>query len=289
MSTVVHELMGFLERTRRRPIVVASHPRSGTHLLIDALRLNFPQCRPSKRLAERMDHLYINIDELEQMSVDVVLEIAGRSPRPIFKTHALPDFSDRLFRDRNGYYASELPAWLANHADTLYTYRDGRDALDSLRRLLSKEEDSARVALGAFMRQVVDGASRAKLWQQHVEGWLANPKVFCIAMEKLMVMPDAILSDISARFGLESDQTNRILPEPPKSLWNQRLSRLLDRTPQSTAILGPAGPNWRQQLSASDRAFFNDETDNLLVKLGYEKSDAWVNPQEDSFKTPRLG
>src|SRR4051794_27731921 len=53
------ELARELARPERRPVVVASHPRSGTHLLIDLLRRQFPACASWKYPLERMDRLYL--------------------------------------------------------------------------------------------------------------------------------------------------------------------------------------------------------------------------------------
>ena len=52
MSEVTRLIKG-LDRDGIRPIVVASHPRCGTHLLIDTLRLNCPETRGWKFPGER--------------------------------------------------------------------------------------------------------------------------------------------------------------------------------------------------------------------------------------------
>ncbi len=41
-----------------KPILIASHPRSGTHLTIDLLRKQFLECQSSKRLGEPLDKIY---------------------------------------------------------------------------------------------------------------------------------------------------------------------------------------------------------------------------------------
>lgn len=45
-----------------KPIVIASHRRSGTHLLIDLFRRQFRECRSWKLPGERNDRLYVNLD-----------------------------------------------------------------------------------------------------------------------------------------------------------------------------------------------------------------------------------
>jgi len=75
-----------------RPIIVASHPRSGTHLLIDTLRRQFAKCRSWKWPGERLDRLYCNIDELngtrELLHEKKAVDILRRVERPIVKTHS---------------------------------------------------------------------------------------------------------------------------------------------------------------------------------------------------------
>ena len=57
MSGETRELLRRLDRLGVRPVVVASHPRSGTHLCIDTLRLNAPACASWKWPFERADRL----------------------------------------------------------------------------------------------------------------------------------------------------------------------------------------------------------------------------------------
>ncbi len=56
----------FLIATLRRPIEVASHMRSGTHLMIDLLRRQFADCGSWKWPGERNDMLYLPLDALTQ-------------------------------------------------------------------------------------------------------------------------------------------------------------------------------------------------------------------------------
>ena len=53
-----------MEVSAKQPVIVASHPRSGTHLLMDTLRRQFKACRSWKWPGERLDRLYCSVDEL---------------------------------------------------------------------------------------------------------------------------------------------------------------------------------------------------------------------------------
>src|SRR5450755_924617 len=93
-----------IARKQVRPIIVASHPRCGTHLLIDTLRLNFSECQSRKRVGERLDRLYLNFDDIlrdeSPLSCSVAEKILKRAQRPIIKTHAWPTF-DRVISQRH--------------------------------------------------------------------------------------------------------------------------------------------------------------------------------------------
>lgn len=81
-----------------KPIIVASHPRSGTHLTMDLLRKQFPVCATYKFPTQSLDQLYLALEALsapprESISEARALKILKKSQRPIIKTHACPTFS----------------------------------------------------------------------------------------------------------------------------------------------------------------------------------------------------
>src|SRR3954454_20906472 len=184
MRPVAQALDAYFDRTRRRPIVVASHPRSGTHLLIDSLRLNFPECRAWKRLGENLHRLYLNLDELDRLTPAEAIAVASRCRRPVLKTHALADFSAASLIPGPCPCDPALVAWLrANAASFLYVYRDPREVMKSLHAFVQASPGTAgpvaangdgegggdgagraATTLGAFIRQREHGQSRPALW-----------------------------------------------------------------------------------------------------------------------------
>ena len=57
--------MSIVEFTMKRgPIVINSHPRSGTHLLIDFLRRNYNECAIKKTWNKSLDDSYFSIEGL---------------------------------------------------------------------------------------------------------------------------------------------------------------------------------------------------------------------------------
>ena len=57
-----------------RPIVVATHRRSGTHLTIDTLRRNFPECRPRMLPLESLHRSYLNLDRMNKNSEEPITD-----------------------------------------------------------------------------------------------------------------------------------------------------------------------------------------------------------------------
>ena len=53
-----------LEQLSTGPVVVASHRRSGTHLMIDVIRRHFQPCRGWKWPGEPFDRLFVDVDWL---------------------------------------------------------------------------------------------------------------------------------------------------------------------------------------------------------------------------------
>jgi hypothetical protein len=278
---VISALLEHFRKNLAHPVVVVSHPRSGTHLLLDTLRLNFPACRATKKWGEPLHHVYLDFDKLLQLTPQQAIDILSRCPRPLIKSHAMPDMK-RAVVGSDGAFDPELIAYLGENATFFYMYRDGRQTLSSFHIMESgAAPDEAPVSLAQFIRQMDHGQSRAKLWANHVAGWMARPGVHAIAMEDLLGRPAAVLPVVAAKLGIQSDTDEWRLPQRPTQT-KQRLARLFSRNPASTALLNKKPhDDWHSVLGEEDRRFLLQEFDGLLVKLGYEKSDDWVKPEND--------
>jgi len=283
MSGEIPRVLDRLDRLGCRPIVVASHPRSGTHLCIDTLRLNFPDCSARKSWFERVDRLYLDLDLLSRTpksrQADLIWNVLRRTPRPVIKTHALPSFSS-AFWDHTVGYDQEFIDWLRQRAAWLYVYRDGRPAICSWQHFLLKFDSDASAPISEFLRQRRDGFSRVGGWALHVNRWMADGRAHCLSMRDLLSRSTETVHQMALHIGLRWDGER--LQRPPKagtSLWC-RLKRRIVPCPPSTAI--SAGPgseqpvNWREAFSRADREFFEEESGGLLVKLGYEQSNNWM-------------
>ena len=263
-----------LARIGRR-VVVATHRRSGTHLTIDLLRRQLRECRARKRLGEGLDALYLNLDRLDAprrpLSSYAALELLLRAPRPLVKTHRLP------FHRRAAAAGCRFRAWLLADADLYAVVRDGRDVLCSLHAYVQSYDRSAPASLSAFLRQEVDGVSRVTAWAREVRESLAVPGVRVLRYEEIVSRPRTVLERLGRELGLEPLYAEPLLPRPLQSRWESRLGRLA-RNPEATTVPGQgASADWRSAFSRADRAFFYSQAGALLIELGYESSDAWID------------
>lgn len=296
MRATERELLRELDRLRVRPIVVASHPRSGTHLCIDTLRLNLLECASWKLPLERADRLYFDIDAFCNRSGALpgrlILKLFRRVPRPIIKTHAFPDL--KTVHDHNGLHLSEdIRGWLRANCTFVYTYRDGRDAMCSYYQLHQSEPRHDNASLSEFMRQRSQGMSRVKAWALHVQSWIDDSSVYCVTMRELLNHTPSIFPGMTEKLGLRWEPGRKPIL-PPKNGYDflSRMRRRVGIRPQSTAVQSdprhPA-PKWKTAFSEADREFFLQESGDILVRLGYEDSDRWVDPRyDDERRYPAL-
>ena len=259
------------------PILVATHPRSGTHLTIDTCRRQFAECDIWKLPAQRMDRLYLPLEA----AVDRVRPHSERSscrvllgcPRPLLKAHCLPTF----FADRAGDADWLLP--LRNKTTVLYVHRDGRDVLCSLKQWLSGFSEQARVPMSEFLRSG-SPLNRVQYWAQHVRQWLSEPNVTVIPYESLVRQPRQTILNIGQVVALTPRFREPLLPRNPRTVLHSRWMRLTSTRPESTAIIGGKSPDWRRVFSRADREFFHEHAGDVLKQLGYITTDDWVDGRD---------
>ena len=274
-GSATYRLLRELEQRGCRPVVVASHPRSGTHLGIDTLRLNFAQCRMAKRWFEHSERLYLPLDRFgrsDTVQLSVIRRLLCATERPLVKTHAEPDLAGVRIWGSVLHLEPELGGWLRRNADLIYVYRDGREVLRSLWQFLGQFVPESRVSFSEFLRQRVQGVSRPRAWAQHVRGWLADPRAYPVPMERLLRQPAAELEGIARRLGIERSGGPARLPRKCGVDLLSRLSRRVFPSPASTAIVTHPRfvrfGRWQEVFSAEDAEFFRSETDDLVSLLG---------------------
>lgn len=261
-----------------KPIVVASHPRSGTHLTIDLLRKQFIECQSWKKRGEPLDRLYFALESFapknNPLPESLALNILARAKRPIIKTHADPNFSYLLDQKKNWI------DWLHQTADIYYVYRDGRSVLCSLHLFMQSYDPSARCSFSEFIRQEVDGCSRAKNWANHIKAWINQPNITALCFEDIIHDTELTIQKIREISKLSYISKHPLLPLKVSSIWYGRWARFAKKKSESTAILGyylnQKVKRWQESFSLEDCQFFDREAGETLINLGYESSNNWV-------------
>lgn len=255
-----------------KPIVVASHPRSGTHLTIDLLRRQFSECETYKLPTQPLDRLYLALEALsaplqKSISEAKAIDILRKTERPIIKTHLDPSLThlDNRF--------SDWQRWISKEATILYIIRDGRATLSSYHLFMQSFDPSTRCSLSEFLRQTTGGKSRVRQWADHVEEWLSYPGAQPIQFEDIVQHTSSALDQLSLILNLEAKCCKPLLPKSIHSLWHGRWIRLTQVKPESTAIIGyykgQHSVAWKTAFSEQDHAFFELEAGDLLKRLGY--------------------
>jgi len=267
-----------------RPIVVASHPRSGTHLLLDTLRRQFDACRSWKWPGERLDRLYCNIDELPGdglLDESTARRILRRTERPLVKTHSWPGYQQAFLGSHDGGLDAGWVDWLGERATIFYVYRDGRDVLCSYQLFRQSFDSDACCSIGAFLRGTENGTNRVRRWADHVRSWRNRPGVHFISFETLLDDPKSIIRRIGDIIGESPVWERPLLPEPFSSIWDSRRARMFSVCPESTAIINGESQDWENAFAVEDRTFFYEQAGDLLIDLGYESSVDWATASKE--------
>ncbi len=263
-----------------KPIMVASHPRSGTHLVLDVLRRQFPTARSSRMFGKPLDHLYLNIERLTSdvrpFSDDLAVKILSAVPNPLIKTHYLADFSETWVAEETRELADKWRKTVAN-AHMLYVHRDPRDVMVSYKQFLSTHHPGvAEMTLGQFVQHAHWNGRDTMLewWVRHVEGWLALPAIMSIGYRELISDPRTTLRAIGAHIGREPDMREPFLPKKVSSINQSRLGRLLSRTPASTAIIADSkrfpAQDWNTASTPDDARYMREIAGAVMERLGYD-------------------
>jgi len=267
-----------------KPIIVATHPRSGTHLTIDLLRKQFPECQGWLWFGETLHHLYLDLDHLARdcspcKGIEKATRLLQRTERPIVKTHSLPTL-DR-FQGAKKQFAEEL----LNAADIIYVARDGRDVACSTHVWMKSHHPEARCSLSSFLRQEEAGTNRVKKWARHVRAWKEHDDVHVVRFEDIVSQPRAVIEQLGQILGLKPRYERPYLPKKVKR--GGRLAaywRRLTRQFESTAILGRYNgeepQDWRTAFALEDRRFFHREAGKLLLEMGYVHDREWIKGAE---------
>ena len=194
--------------TEHRCILVATHPRSGTHFCINTLCLNVAGIRFSAVRGQypSIERLLMAHDERYLDEWEAYLD-ADREKVPLVKTHLTPaDIQRSLHADRFlSPRAAAIVRTVSQGVPVVHVHRDGRDAMVSwfhymkdcgaglpsdLRPRLQHCSFSEFLRMPNTFCVPVRGfesqdASRPRYWQYHVDSWLSQPGTVHVSYEGL--------------------------------------------------------------------------------------------------------
>lgn len=264
-----------------RPIIVAAHPRSGTHLLIDLLRRQFRESASWKYWGERNDRLYLTLDTAitgkPSRDLSKAVSVLKRVPRPVIKTHYLPGFDRGFFADQSTVVDGPWRE-IIDRSQIIYVYRDGRDVLRSLHAFMASFDKAVRVSFPEFLRQEHAGQNRVIRWAKHVTEWRHQPDVFFVSYEAIIADTSCVLRDLAAFLQMEPLYDKPLLPPRMRGVWHSRWNRAFRMKPESTAIVargrfhwGTEG-RWQQTYTPEELEYFCTQAGATLQGLGYPLS-----------------
>jgi hypothetical protein len=168
---------------------------------------------------------------------------------------------------------------------TIFVYRDPRDMIVShvfyatqmhaghgMHRYYNETLKSMEERLNAAIEGVEEPGSQLSPVRAKYEGymgWLEQPAVLCLRFEDLILdrqhTLDRLLSYLEQR-GFEP-----VLSRPQEI---EILQQAIAPKKSGTFRKGQPG-NWREHFTVANKAFFKEQTGDLLFRLGYETSADW--------------
>ena len=248
------------------PVLISTFGRSGTHLVIDLIRRNFPAFRSWKWPMERNEHLYAELGLAARGSEPVARtrRRLRRAARPLLKTHEW-----HAIRQDPVLCRSAIVRALIARGQVIEVVREPLRAIASWHEL---EVAEAR-RLGRPVALPIDAFIdlRAADWAEHVRSVLEAPPQLLLRFEDVRSDPAGALARIAAATGATARPCDPLLPETYGSLFAARLARAFGVRPQSTAIVvrGDIRRACRFDWTPERRARVFRQVRDEMAALGY--------------------
>lgn len=260
-------------------VIVASHPRSGTHLTIDSLRLNF----------NTLGDDFVDFDCLLPMHKrpvtpeDFRAQLARQTGIPILKTHVTA-VGQEFTHDEE---TLRLAKSVLDTSKIIYVFRDGRDVLTSLYCYQQNlVPPPPKVSFAEFLR--TPSAYRAaaisasgwpndltsvQAWARHVSEWLDSDRSLPIGYEEWSADPAATLQKVARYLELPPPASVRRAAFQRPSFLARLKRKLTGKQLESSAVLPRKGVvgDWVNYFSKDDEDLFWDLAGSAMQRLGYHR------------------
>lgn len=248
------------------PILVASHPRSGTHFLIDSIRANFPYSNIKKKYLETNEATYFNLERLtspkQQKSEKDFFSKIAENENVIIKTHYNVSFDKTWIDEETGKISNRVKEFLQTTRQ-LYMYRNPEKVLVSHHQFMENIE-GRDIDFNEFL---IDRGYLKNL-MNHMEGWLKKESVVGICYDDVLRCPETTLRN--ALQGLEYVSGNFKKPIHLRTVASSRIQRIFTRNPSSTAIVVPKNQR-KVNVSDLNKQFIREAVVNLDIPDRYKK------------------
>ena len=219
--------------TNKTPISIISFPRSGTHLAIDLIRLNFPTSIINKKFFQSNDHVYLNLERTTSnsrpLTTDQALKRLQLCENPLIKTHYDAHFETTWHDSETGAVDPKLKQ-LIQSCPKIYIYRKTYKVLISYYNLLATI-DKDIMDFETFIKDT----NILDKYIQHLTGWISAENVLTFSYSTLVDQPEFFLDSIQNNVNIKRG----VFRKPPhlKSIRQSRFQRIFAISPKSTAIV----------------------------------------------------
>ncbi len=262
-------------------VLVASHPRSGTHLTIDSLRLNFDA------LADDFVDLDCLLPKHKRPVTpeDFRARLDRQARIPILKTHSCVARQEFTHDEA----VSRLAQSILDTSKIIYVFRDGRDVLTSLYFYqMGVSPPQPEISFAQFLRSpsaIFDnsaayaacgwpsGLTTVQVWARHVSEWLDSGRSLPIGYEEWSADPAATLQKVARYLELPPPASVRRAAFQRPSFLARLKRKLTGKQLESSAVLPRKGVvgDWVNYFSKDDEELFWDLAGPVMQRLGYHR------------------
>jgi hypothetical protein len=207
-----------------RILLVSSHPRSGTHFLIDSILRNAPESKfPYLSCGD------LNLQKLFWKNETALIEIEAllnqhKSDVLIIKSHASPSEVARFIEDSKASYAAKEAVRLVwGSSEKVYLFREAKATLTSFWRY---SDPQGKLSFAEFVNAphhwvqaggivTLANVDKRDFYRKHLEEWgeLASlESVRCVDYQDLLSNHSTVMTSLFDQMNLECAETEIVVP-----------------------------------------------------------------------------